>query len=490
MMNRWRAVSFLIGPLLGCLVGWLIPDGLIHTAAEMHAAGVGARVVAALLCWMSVWWAFEPISIYATALLPLVVLPLFGIATMSEVAQQYANPLSVLFLGGFVLALALERWKLHVRFSTIILRRFGGSPRQIAFMVMALCATTSMWISNTSTTLMMLPIAASISEQLDSVYTDSKNHRIILVLGVAYASSIGGVATLVGSPPNAIAAAFLQNSLNTPIGFLEWMRVGVPVVVVMLPLAWFALTSLIFPMPAISGDECQKRLLSILEAPRRMRQPELLVLIVFVGTALAWMLRGSIAGLTLFGQQPFMHLSDSGIAIASAFLLFVLPVNRHCSSFLMDWGTASKAPWGLFLLMGAGLSLAQSIQGSGLDQLISRGAGVLFGFGVVMMLVLIVVMTVFLTEITSNTATTTMMLPIIVIISELHGGDASILIVPAAISSSFAFMLPSATAPNALAYATGKVNSQEMLKAGFWLNCLGVVVLLLLFVPMLLLQNG
>jgi sodium-dependent dicarboxylate transporter 2/3/5 len=379
---------------------------------------------------------------------------------------------------------------LHVRFSTIILSQFGGSPRQIAFLMMSLCAVISMWISNTSTTLMMLPIAAGISEQLDSVYHHNRNHRVILVLGVAYASSIGGVATLVGSPPNAIAAAFLQNTLNTPIGFLEWMRVGIPVVVVMLPVTWFVLTYLLFPMPDISGKECRKRLLAVLDVPKRLSQAELLVLIVFVATALAWMLRGSIAGLTLFGNQPLMHLSDAGIAIASAFLLFVLPVDWRCSRFLMDWGTASKAPWGLFLLMGAGLSLAQSIQSSGLDHVISRGAGFVSDLSTEMMLVLIVATMVFLTEITSNTATITMMLPIIVIVAELYGGDATLLIVPAAISSSLAFMLPSATAPNALAYATGNVTTREMLKAGLWLNWLSIVVLLVLFAPMVLMHSG
>jgi len=426
---------------------------------------------------MAIWWIFEPVPIYATALLPLVVLPIGNVASLSEVVSHYTSTLLVLFLGGFILALALQRWGLHQRIATLALRYLGGTPRRILAALMGVAAFLSMWMSNTSTTLMMVPIAEGVATRLRASDVNGRQGSTVFLLGVAYAASIGGIGTIVGSPPNAVAAAYLQSRLGIEVSFTDWMSVGLPIVLLMVPLTWALLSWVLFPFRSSSDSSSSLDLHEEFAPPAPMRLGEWIVLLICSGTALMWMIRLPLKGVMIGGWQPFAGLTDAGIAITAALILFVIPMDRRCERFAMDWECASQAPWGIFLLFGGGLSLAASIESSGLSGYLGANFSLLQSIPLWAAVAMVVAVVVFLTEITSNTATVTTTVPILVLAASSIGQAAPTLVLPAAIAGSFAFMLPTATAPNAIVYGTGEIKISSMIRAGFWLNCLSIVVL-------------
>lgn len=464
ILRNFRWITLLGGPLFGLLVYYLVPEAFRSLDGELLVIGTPGKVTAGLACWMAIWWLGESIPIYATAMLPLAVLPLSGASTMKQTALGYAHPLIFLFIGGFMLALTLERWQLHKRFALTVLRTIGTSPAKLVAGFMFVCAVLSMWITNTATTLVMLPIALSIISIYEKQYPDKKNLSLCLLLGVAYSSSIGGIGTIIGTVPNIFTSSFLQNEMGIEISFLQWMKIGVPVVVLFVPLVWLVLTKLIYPLDKESIDA------DILDTkPEPWNTGSRLTLFVFFLTAGAWMFRPLLNKI-----EVLQHLTDSGIAIISALLLFMIPSNIQKKEFLLDWETAVRIPWGIVILLGGGISLASAISGNGISELLASSLDGMQGVHPLLLSLVMVAFIIFLTELTSNTATTTALVPMFAAMAVGLGVEPILLIIPATIAASCAFMLPVATPPNAIVFGSGLLRIPQMAKAGLWLNIVGV----------------
>jgi len=462
-----RPVTVLAGTVLG--IGIIIspvPEGIPPTAWK----------VLGVTLWMAFWWLTEALPVAVTALMPLIVFPVLGLFDFKTAAAPYAHPLIFLFMGGFIIARAIEAWNLHRRIALLIVRAFGTRPDFLIAGFMLATATLSMWVSNTATTVMMLPIALSIIGVLNEKEDPAvaANTTTALLLGIAYAASIGGAGTLVGTPPNALLAAFAEERLGIEIGFAGWMAIGMPVVVVMLPLAWLLLTRVTCPVarrPIPGADEVIR---DEIKALGPMSIEEKRVLAIFVLTALSWVCRPLISRVF-----PDMALTDSGIALIGAVSLFIIPASRGGGS-LMTWSRAATLPWGVLILFGGGLSLAGAISASGLAQTIGGSLADLGGLPVIVLVAAVTVMIVFLTEITSNMATTAVFLPIVATVAVGVGVAPLELVVPVALAASCAFMMPVATPPNAIVFASEKLTVAQMARAGFWLNLISVAVIVLL----------
>lgn len=467
--SNLRLLALLAGPAIGAVAFWITPEAATAPDGSAISIGLPGRITAGLACWMAAWWLTEAIPVYATALLPLAVLPVTGARTLEATASAYAHPLIFLFLGGFLLALGLERWGLHRRFAFAVLRVVGTGPRMLVGGFMLVSAVLSMWISNTATALVMLPIATSVINMQDKDAPEASNFGLCLLLGVAYAASIGGVGTIVGTPPNLFTASFMANELDIQISFAEWMLIGVPVVLLFLPIAWLLLTRVLYPVgsASLTGRELDVHAEPWTRGARA-------TLVIFLLTALAWMFR------PLLEQVPGLGtLSDTGIAIIAALLLFSIPANLRDRTFLLDWDTATRVPWGVLILFGGGLALAGAISGNGIGELLASTLTGMDNLPPLLLTVLVVALIIFLTELTSNTATTTALVPIFAAVAVGFGLDPVTVIVPAAIAASCAFMLPVATPPNAIVYGSGMISTPAMARAGIWLNIIGIILITL-----------
>ncbi|MEZ0122676.1 MAG: DASS family sodium-coupled anion symporter [Candidatus Reddybacter sp.] len=454
------------GPLLALLMFLIIPEQVIQPNGETLVLGAAGKVTAGLAVWMAAWWLTEAISIYATALLPLAVLPLTGAQSIKASAGAYAHPLIFLFLGGFILALALERWHLHKRFALFVLRLVGTSPRRLVGGFMLAAALMSMWITNTATTIVMLPIALSVIAMESDDSPHKQRFAICLLLGIAYAASIGGIGTIVGTTPNMFTVSFIENELGQTISFVEWMLIGVPLVVIFVPLTWLILTRFVFHLPATDSEGDYN--LNTRADP--WDRGSVLTLIIFALTAFAWMARPLLVKLPLL-----THLSDAGIAIGAALLLFAIPENIKEKRFLIDWETAVKVPWGVLLILGGGLCLAAAIRANGVAELLAIQLIAIGDVPPLVMTLMIVSLMIFLTELTSNVATTTALIPIIAAIATALGIEPLKLVIPATMAASCAFMLPAATPPNAIVFGSGMIRIPTMARAGIWLNLAGIL---------------
>jgi sodium-dependent dicarboxylate transporter 2/3/5 len=461
-----QRVGLILGPALFLLVIFnTAPSGMSDVA--WRAAAVGAL--------MATWWITEAVPIPATALLPLVLFPLLGVLKIDSAAAPYANPVIFLFMGGFLLAIAMERVRLHLRLALSIIRIGGTRPPQLVAGFMVATAFLSMWVSNTATVAMMLPLTAAVLVLADgdqNVNAEKRgNLATALLLGVAYASSIGGVGTLIGTPPNALLAGFLSESYGIRIGFVQWMAIGVPLVVVALPITWLLLVRVIYPVstePIVGGRAAVHEQLRALGPVARA---EWLVGVVVTMTAAAW-----VFSPLLVRWVP--GISDAGIAIAGALLLFLLPIGGGHRA--LDWQAAERLPWGVLVLFGGGLSLARAAEQSGLTQWIGGALSPVGSWPVVLVVIAVTAVIVFLTEMTSNTATAAAFLPVVAALAIAIGANPALLAVPAAISASCAFMLPVATPPNAIVYASGRLTIPQMARAGLWLNLILIVLVTLL----------
>lgn len=426
----------------------------------------------ALALLMASWWITEAMPISVTALLPILLIPILGIDTIKNAVSPYANPLIYLFLGGFMIAIAMERWNLHRRIALNIIKSVGTSPSSIIIGFIISSAFLSMWVSNTATSLMMLPIALSVLELVDreSKDTEKYNFEIVLVLCIAYACNIGGMGTLIGTPPNALLAGFIDSNYGVELGFLQWMMVGIPIMIVSLPLMYLILTKVVYPinLKEIPGGEelINKELAELGE----ITNPEKKVAVVFVATALLWISRPLITNI-------IPQLTDTGIAIAACVALFLIPVDDEENGFVLEWKDTKKLPWGVLILFGGGLSLASAISNTGLAKWIGSGVAGLNSWPIILLVSLIILLIIFLTEITSNLATTAAFLPILASVALGLGENPLLLAVPTALAASCAFMLPVATPPNAIIYGTGKITIPEMSKAGLWLNMLFLIII-------------
>lgn len=453
-IRRWspRLVRVL-GPAL-LVLAVVVPPPAGLSAAGWRTAAVGL--------WMALWWMTEVVPIPATSLLPLVLFPVTGVQGVREAAAPFAHPLIFLFLGGFMLALAMERWHLHRRLALAVLHRTGTRPAALVGGFMLASALLSMWISNTATALMMLPIGLSVVD-LSGEGEERGPFAVALMLGIAYACSIGGMATLIGTPTNAVLAGFMSETYGVEIGFAGWMVFGVPVAAVGLGLAYLLLTRVVLPVRghAIAGGA------QFLAAERArlgpMTPPERRVAVVFGLTAVLWMGRPLLAAVV-------PGLSDTGIALFGALLLFLLPAGDDTAERVLNWTWARRLPWGVLLLFGGGLSLAGAISASGLAGWIGQA---LHGFRTwppLLLVALVVLVIVLLTELTSNTATAAAFLPVLAPLAVAAGQNPLLLAVPATLAASCAFMLPVATPPNAIVYGSSFLTIPQMARAGLWLN--------------------
>ncbi len=462
--------------LLG-LLGGPIVAGLILMSSAPEGMALPAWHLVAMACWMVIWWLTEAIPIPATALLPIVVMPLLEIDNIKPVAANYGHPLIFLFLGGFLLAAAMQHVGLHRRIALQIVSRVGTSPSRIILGFMLATAFLSMWISNTATTIMMFAVGLSVIDFVAKQTADDKmvrNFGVALMLSIAYSASIGGVGTLIGTPPNALLASFLQNTYNIEISFFNWMLLGVPVVAIMLPITWLLLTRLLFPSHQIAIEDPGVVVQRELAALGVMSRGEKLVAMVFLGAALGWIFRTFLVDLT------GLPLDDTIIALLAALILFAVPISRSKGEFALDWEAARNVPWGVLLLFGGGLALAGGFKGTGLAEWIGNAvAGV--EVSTLVLILLVTVAIVYLTEITSNTASTATFLPILAAVAVGLGLDPIILCVPVALGASMAFMMPVATPPNAIVFSYERMQLRDMVRAGFLLNLVAIAVAFGLF---------
>ncbi len=460
-----RLTGLLAGPLLMVTLLLLpLPDGM--SQAGMHVAAVAVL--------MAVWWLTEAIPIPATALLPVALFPLLGVMSGSDITRAYGHHLIYLFLGGFLIAVTMEKWNLHHRIALHTIRLVGVTPQRIILGFMLATAFLSMWISNTATTMMMVTIAVAVLHEVDQ----ETRHRpgelrfgIALMLGIGYAASIGGVATLIGTPPNAIFAGVVEKSYGYSISFLDWMRFGLPLAAVMLVITWLYLTRIMF-RSEVAELPCGRDFIhQQLARMGPMKREEKYVAAVFVGVALLWVLRG------LYQPAALHMVKDSTIAIAGALLLFLIPVNLKKREFLLDWQTAVTIPWDIIILFGGGFALAQGFQDSGLTEWLAQRLSVLQGTELLLVIAAIVLLVIFLTEVTSNTATASLLLPVMGALAAAIGVHPFGAMVAAVVAASFAFMLPVATPPNAIVFSSRYVTITQMARAGVWLNLIGVVLI-------------
>ncbi len=457
-MNAKTLSLLLSGPALLILTLITPPPLAAMSAAAWHTTG--------LMLWMVLWWISEVMPIPVTSILPMIFIPLLGIAPMDAATAPYAHPLIFLFFGGFFLSIAMEKTGLHQRIALRALMLVGQQPAAQVAGLMAVTAFLSMWMSNTATAVMMLPIGLSMIKMANASSQDSFAKAVLLA--IAYSASIGGIATLIGTPPNALLAAYLAKSYQIQISFADWMLLGVPLAAVMLLCCWFWLCKIHFKLPNQSStrhDFAQQ-----LAALGPLRGSEARVLMVFALAATCWIAQQWLA------RWSGLPLSDTMIALLAALLLFLLPGDQNNQRILV-WQDSQQLPWGVLLLFGGGLTMAEQIQRTGVADLLAQQLSLLGGISPVLILLLVTTLIIFLTEVTSNTATAAAFIPLLGPVAVSMELSPLYLVVPAALAASFAFMLPVATPPNAIVFASGQLPIKDMVKAGLVLNLVGIAAI-------------
>ncbi|MFQ5603123.1 MAG: SLC13 family permease [bacterium] len=486
--STYQKVSLLLGiPIFLAILLLLHPTGLSPEGQKTLAIAV----------LMAFWWITEALPIPATALIPLALFPALGIMSYRDVAPNYSDSVIFLFMGGFLLAMAMQKWQLHKRLALRIVSVIGTSSHRIVLGFMTASAFISMMISNTSTTLLMYPIGLAVILQLaelkkantnEEKLDDGTHFQTALLLGIAYASSVGGIATLIGTPPNVIFAGVVTSIFpQAPaVGFFQWMLIGVPLSVLFIPVIWICLTRLIFPLSRVEVAGGKQVIRQQLAQLGKITRGERLTLIIFIVTAFALIFRRDIDLhiITIPGWSDWLGLSalvsDTTVVMFAALLMFAIPVDLKKGEFVLDWQWAVKIPWGLLLLFGGGIALAKGFQTTGLAAWLGSHLTYLQNVPVILMILSICLLLTFLTELTSNTAITTIFMPILASTAVAMHTHPFLLMIPAAMSASCAFMLPVATPPNAIIFGSGYIRISQMTRAGFALNILGAVLITLL----------
>lgn len=466
--------GFFLGPIVFALILLLpLPEGMKPEALK----------VAAITALMAIWWITEAVPIPATALIPVALYPTLGVMKSAASTAPYANHLIFLFMGGFFIAVTMEKWNLHKRVAVNTIRIVGTSPSRMILGFMVATAFLSMWVSNTATTMMMVPIALAVIKQvtgftsedmLRACPADNNDHNFgkSLMLAVAYSASIGGVATIIGTPPNIVMVGMVDKLYGQHISFAGWMAIGVPLAVIMLAFTWLLLTRFLFPVEGeldgakdVIAEETAKL------GPMSKEEKYICYIGLFVCTC--WIGRGLISD--FFPSLKLVH--DATIGILGALLLFTVPTNFKEGKFLLDWKTAVKIPWDVILLFGGGLAIAKGFSSTGLAEWIAMQLTGLEGAHMVVFIGAVVLITIFLTEITSNTATATLLVPVMGSAAIAMGIHPYGPIVGACVAASFAFMLPVATPPNAVVFGSGCITIPQMARAGLWMNIFGAIVI-------------
>lgn len=468
----------MLGKKLGLFLGPILFI-IILLSPVPNALTPEAWKVIALAVLMLVWWVTEAVPLAVTSLLPIICLPLLGVLGRKAAAAPYANPVVFLFMGGFMIALAMERWNLHRRIALNIVRITGTNANGIILGFMLATAALSMWISNTATTVMMLPIALSVIDLLKSSNENLpkkgvRHFALALMLGIAYSANIGGTATIIGTPPNVVFSGFIRETYDLEVSFATWMAFGVPFAILLIGLTYLFIVKWLYPNQLGDFEGAQELIEKEVHALGKISNAEKKVLIVFVSTALLWMFRSRIVKLI-----PALPLNDEGIALVATVALFVIPLDFKNGRFLMEWKDTAKLPWGILLLFGGGLSLANALAETGLIDLIGAQFKGLDNVGLLVMLGLTAV-SLFLTEIMSNVALVTIFLPVVGAIAVGMGMDPLLICIPVTLAASCAFMLPMSTPPNAIVFASGHLKVAEMVRAGIVLNIISILFIAIL----------
>jgi len=474
--KTWNAkqIGFFLGPLLFIII-------LIFTSHDLIAPG--ANKVIALAAWMITWWIMESTPIAVTALLPLAIFPALGTLSMGEASAPYANPAVFLFMGGFMIALALEKHKLHERIAINLIRITGTSGNGIILGFTLASGLISMWISNTATALMMLPIAVSVIELLRSsgnqnantLSKGERNFALGLMLSIGYAASIGGIGTIIGTPPNVVFVGYAKQFYNHDISFVRWMLIGVPISILMLFTCYFLITRVLFRNGLKSVEGSHQLIANKLNELGKMKKEEKLVLLVFSMTSLFWIFQQLLN--SALGSDIF---NDTNIAIAGGLLMFLVPVNFSESKFLLVWEDTNKLPWSILILFGGGICLAKGMESTGIIKAIGSHISSQQSLPLWQLLLILIVITVVLTEFMSNVALVTIIIPVVFGIADGLHYDPYVLALPVTIAASCAFMFPISTPPNAIVFASGHIKMKDMMRAGALLNLVSIVIILLL----------
>lgn len=477
-----KKVGLFLGPILFLILLFMDPP------EDMTPE---AMKVAAITVLMAVWWITEAIPIPATSIIPIIMYPALGVMKSSAATAAYANPTIYLFIGGFFVAVTMERWNLHKRIALYTIRLVGSNPSMMTLGFMISTGFLSMWVSNTATAMMMVPIGVAIITQVTGHTSrqmltgaggrNEMNFGKGLMLGIAYAASIGGVATIIGTPPNTIMVGMMNQLYGVDISFAQWLIFGLPLAIAMLAVTWFILTRVLFPTGDLKLSEGRHVITDEIEKLGKVTHQEKIVLAVFFLVAFCW-----IAG--SFVKISF--IDDTTIAMMGTLLLFIIPADWKKGEFILNWETAVKIPWGIVLLFGGGFAIAGGFEKTGLAKWISMQLTSLEGVSVLVFVLIVTLLVVFLTEITSNTATATLLVPIMGSAAIAMGVNPFATIISACVGASFAFMLPVATPPNAVVFGSGTMRIVDMVKAGIWLNIIGTALIVIFTVYLLPLLWG
>ena len=458
-----------IGLVLGPLVYFIIK--LFYNPNELSEEGLA---ILASTLWVAIWWVTEAVPIYVTALIPIILFPLSGGLELKQTTSAYGHKFVFLFVGGFILAIAIEKWRLHKRIALNIINVVGTKKSNIILGFMIATAFLSMWISNTATAVMIMPVGLAIISQLKDNPNTLENENTIfgktLMLAIAYSASIGGMATLIGTPPNLVLAGVIKTSYDIEINFLQWMSFGLPISLLLLFICWKYLTSIAYKFKDENFKSGLEEINDQIKNLGKFSYEEKSVLIVFIATALAWITQSFVI------KKYIPEIDDTIIAIIAAVVLFILP-DKSGDNKLLSWSDAVKLPWGILLLFGGGMAVAKGFDSSGLAVWIGNQMNFFSDIPLIILLLVLIAMVNFLTEITSNLATTAMLLPVLVALANTIDINAYYLLVGATVAASCAFMLPVATPPNAVVFGSKILNIDDMIKKGFWMNIISICIL-------------
>ncbi|MEO0403990.1 MAG: DASS family sodium-coupled anion symporter [Bacteroidota bacterium] len=461
-----------IGPIIKLILGPIF--FLASTMVQPDQLGQEGTLAIGIGLWMVTWWITEAAPIAVTSLLPIVLFPICNIMTISEVTAMYGHRFVFLFLGGFIIALAMERWNLHQRIAVNIVNTTGSSERKIVLGFMIATAFLSMWVSNTATTLLMMPIAMSVAVLFAN---DSKTRKssfvVACLLAIAYAANVGGISTLVGTPPNAAMAGIIEDQTGRVIGFGEWMKWAFPFSITLLILVYFFLTRVIFKLNAQDNEEVAEALKNKVKALGKWTTPEIRVMTIFATTAVLWM------GRSFINQALPFKLDDTVIGVTMSILLFILPSGSEekKSDKLLKWEDTTKIPWGILLLFGGGMALAAGFKDAGVMDYLGVLLSDLATWPLILLLLVMVLVSLFATELMSNLALVNVLIPMVLVVSQSSDLPMMQLVVPVTMASSCAFMFPMATPPNAIVFSSNQITIPQMAKAGIVLNLIATSLL-------------
>ena len=462
-----KKIGLVVGPVLFLMLYNLPFEILSKEADDVIAVGV----------WMITWWITEAVSISVTALIPLTIYPLLGIMDMKSVSANYGSPIVFLFFGGFVMALALEKVGLHKRIALNIVKITGTTPNKVILGFMIATAFLSMWISNTATTVVMLPIALSVIHLLlndeDGFTRDDKNFALAIMLGIAYAANVGGIATIIGTPPNTVMVGFMEQEYQSDISFLSWMMMGVPFSTFMIAIIYLVLVKIVYPNQLGQLNSSKDIINQELEKLGPIQPTERRVMIVFIVTMFLWITRTYINQLV-----SFIKLSDAGISMLAAFALFTIPFKFNKGEFILEWKDTQRLPWGILILFGGGLALASGLSNTGVIDYIGELVSANKTLSAITVGSMLIAIMLFMTELMSNVALVAIFAPVVAGIATGLDQEILYMLIPIAMASSCAFMLPMSTPPNAIVFASGYIKVHEMARAGAFLNIISILILI------------